>query len=202
MFKLTSIMLKLSTLKSSKSSKGFTLIELLVVIGIIGTLGAVALVAINPAEAQRKARDTQRIKDMATLQSIVEQYLNDNRGAIAMTNQNSSGVTTTVSSCGSAGWLSAALGTSVSLCPYVNVVPVVPVNRSTIVTNSLGSAASKDAYYYFRTGTGTTAGAYKICTYLESAANKDKLVNDGESSGNLIGINVLSVFTSDSIICP
>ena len=61
MFKLTSIMLKLSTLKSSKSSKGFTLIELLVVIGIIGTLGAVALVAINPAEAQRKARDTQRM---------------------------------------------------------------------------------------------------------------------------------------------
>ncbi|OGY15414.1 MAG: hypothetical protein A3I52_01760, partial [Candidatus Blackburnbacteria bacterium RIFCSPLOWO2_02_FULL_40_10] len=88
MFKLTSIMLKLSTLKSSKSSKGFTLIELLVVIGIIGTLGAVALVAINPAEAQRKARDTQRIKDMATLQSVVEQYLNDNRGDIVMTNQN------------------------------------------------------------------------------------------------------------------
>jgi len=199
MFKLTSIMLKLSTLKSSKSSKGFTLIELLVVIGIIGTLGAVALVAINPAEAQRKARDTQRIKDMATLQSIVEQYLNDNRGAITMRSENSSGATTAKSSCGT-GWLSLALGNgaSVNLCPYVNVVPVDPVNRSTMVANSSGSTANSNAYYYFKAGTGTTDGAYKICTYLESAANKDKLVNDGEVSPN----NVLSVFTSDTITCP
>ena len=58
-----------------KSQKGFTLVEILIVVSLIAILAVVALITINPAEAQRRARDTQRIKDLSSIQSIIEQYL-------------------------------------------------------------------------------------------------------------------------------
>src|SRR3989344_8558415 len=66
--------------------KAFTLVELLIVIGIIEILAVILLVTLNPAEAQRKARDAKRIKDAGTLQVILEQAVADNliNGAIAI----------------------------------------------------------------------------------------------------------------------
>src|SRR3989344_6650142 len=171
--------------------KGFTLIEVLVVIGILGILATVALVAINPAEAQKKARDTQRLKDMSTLQSIIEQYLQDNPGsgnALAATVSLSSGPNGT-KVCG-ANWL------TVNLCPYANVIPIDPINRPTSVTNSLGAAVpGTNAYYYFV----STSAGYKLCTYMESASNKEKIkaINDGGNNDTNF-----EVFSSSTITCP
>src|SRR3989344_3460403 len=58
-----------------KKSKGFTLIELLIVIGILAVLAVTLLLALNPAEAQKRTRDTKRLRDAATLQAIINQYL-------------------------------------------------------------------------------------------------------------------------------
>src|SRR3989344_5644260 len=58
-----------------KKSKGFTLIELLIVIGILAVLAVTLLLALNPAEAQKRTRDTKRLRDVATLQAIINQYL-------------------------------------------------------------------------------------------------------------------------------
>lgn len=175
-------------------NKGFTLIELLVVITILGILVTLALVTINPAEAQKKARDTQRLKDMATVQSIVEQYLTDNQGTVALVAKDSSGVGT--SACGPAGWLSVALGATAGLCKYANVIPVDPSNRVTAATDNTGVllATAPGVYYYFR----FNSNGYKICTYLESTANGAKLKNDGETAVN----NVFAIFSADSVACP
>ena len=57
---------------------GFTLIELLVVIAVLAILAGVSIIIINPAYWLASGRDTQRIKDINTLQSAFEQYYHDN----------------------------------------------------------------------------------------------------------------------------
>lgn len=180
---------KLFNLKSNLQ-KGFTLIEVLVVIGILGILATIALVAINPAEAQKKARDTARLKDLATLQSIVEQYIQDNPGSgnvlIAAGNSKDSSV---------GGKTCAVNWLGVNLCPYANTIPTDPSNRSTSVTNGAGVSAAANAYYYYR----TTASGYKLCAYLESTSNASKVlaINDGGNNDTNF-----EVFSSQTIGCP
>lgn len=57
------------------SKKGFTLLELLIVITIISVLSVAIIVVINPAETLRKARDTQRLSDMASLKTALGVYV-------------------------------------------------------------------------------------------------------------------------------
>ncbi len=61
----------------NKNRKGFTLIELLIVIAIIAVLAVVVILSLNPAELLRKARDSNRLSDMATMKSAISLYLAD-----------------------------------------------------------------------------------------------------------------------------
>lgn len=54
-----------------KSSKGFTLLELLIVIAILAILSAVTVIVLNPAELLKKARDSQRLSDIATIKTAI-----------------------------------------------------------------------------------------------------------------------------------
>ncbi len=54
-----------------KREGGFTLLELLIVIAIIAILSISLVFMLNPAETLRKARDTQRISDMKTIQLAI-----------------------------------------------------------------------------------------------------------------------------------
>lgn len=62
----------------NKSLRGFTLIELLIVIAILGILAAAVLVAINPAQQQRKARDSTRKNDIGQIATAVVAYYGSN----------------------------------------------------------------------------------------------------------------------------
>lgn len=170
-----------------RKSSGFTLIELLIVIGILAILAIVALIAINPGEAQKRTRDVQRVKDMATLQAALESYLADNPGAVAsaLTSGPKTSAGTGNRNC-DVNWI------GVDLCAYLNLVPVDPTNRSTNVTDAAGGTDSKEAFYYLNV---TSAGQYKVCTYLESAANASKL----EDGGNME--NMLEVFSDRNANC-
>jgi len=56
--------------------KGFTLIELLVVISIIGLLSSVVLASLTTVRS--KARDSQRVQEMRSIQKAIELYRSDN----------------------------------------------------------------------------------------------------------------------------
>jgi len=58
--------------------QAFTLIELLVVIAILAVLAVVVVLTLNPAELLQESRDSNRISDMATLQSAISLSLGDN----------------------------------------------------------------------------------------------------------------------------
>lgn len=185
--------MKISARFIKSSQQAFTLVELLVVIGILGVLMTVALAAINPAEAQRKARDTQRMKDMATLQTAVEQYLADG-GATPAASADSGALTTTA--CAS-NW------TGLNLCNYLNKVPVDPQNNKSIavtdgVASGVGTATTNRTAIY-KLVYSAAAGTYKICTYLESKSNATKPYNDGGLAGS--GLNAFDVFTDSSLGC-
>ena len=59
-----------------RAKKGFTLIELLVVIFIIGLLASVVVVNVNAARI--KARDAKRKSDIASVQTAIETFADEN----------------------------------------------------------------------------------------------------------------------------
>lgn len=194
------------------TAKGFTLIELLVVIGILGALTIMALVALNPAEAQRKSRDVQRLKDLATIQSVIEQYLQDNTGTTItfVATAILSTATASPSSC-STGWLSTAIkksGVDANFCTYANVIPIDPVNRPASVVSTELVTESATAAYSIQFLSATN-GAYKLCTRLESKSNAAKLTSDGEALNSTVGSKASKNFaiytdntTDTAILCP
>jgi prepilin-type N-terminal cleavage/methylation domain-containing protein len=60
-------------------TKGFTLVELLIAISLIGVLTGVLLAVLNPRGIQAKARDAQRVADLAKVKVALENYYSDNR---------------------------------------------------------------------------------------------------------------------------
>lgn len=61
-------------INTTSDTKGFTLIELLIVIAILSILAAAVVVVLNPAELLAQARDSQRLQDLASVNSAVSLY--------------------------------------------------------------------------------------------------------------------------------
>lgn len=169
------------------SSKAFTLIELLIVIGILGILAVTVLLTLNPAEAQRKARDLQRAKDAITLQTVMEQALADGIAPTPCGGANclSSTVTGTQQPC-AANWL------GVNLCTYAKSIPADPLNGRTAYCYSYnGVTATRTANCNMRYALRTSGGTdYEIDYKIESAANVSKLFND--SGDNIFAVEIFS----------
>ncbi len=60
---------------TSTKAKGFTLLELLIVIAIIAILATIIVIIINPVEILKRARDVQRLSDLASTRTAIALYL-------------------------------------------------------------------------------------------------------------------------------
>lgn len=163
--------------------KGFTLIELLIVIGILGILIAAVLFTLNPAEAQRKARDVQRLRDLGTLQTIMENLVQDNvlTGSAVVVANSSAGTTDCANN-----WLSTAFGITGGLCNYASKISIDPTNVATTTvatgvmagtTCTAAEVTGQPAYYYVVYD--GSARTYEINVRQESKSGCSKLGGDG-----------------------
>lgn len=162
--------------------KGFTLIELLIVIGILGILIAAVLFTLNPAEAQRKGRDVQRLRDIGTLQTILENMVQDNVLTADLAADSSSGTSDCATS-----WLGS------DVCNYASKVPIDPVNQAT-TTVATGTVAGgtctaaeltgQPAYYYVTFS--AASRTYEINVRQESKSGCSKLAGDGGDSAAFV----------------
>jgi prepilin-type N-terminal cleavage/methylation domain-containing protein len=170
--------------------KGFTLVELLIVIGILGILIAAVLFTLNPAEGQRKARDVQRVKDLGTVQTILEQVVSANLLTEDLVVNSSSGL----SDCAT-NWL------TVDVCDYSSKIPVDPTNKSTEVAGADGTAgdctttdrSAADAYYFVKYDSATNT--YEINARQESLSGCSRLEGDGGNSDKMIEVGTSGQFT-------
>ena len=170
--------------------KGFTLIELLIVIGILGIIIAAVLLAINPANAQRKARDAQRLKDLGTLQTVMDQLVAENT-LTADLDVNSGTVTTPA--CSASGWM------GIDVCNYASKLPIDPTNKSTSIAGAAGAGActttlsAGNAFQYIKYQASTNT--YEINVRQESASNCNQLTSDNGSSNRFVEVGTATGLT-------
>jgi prepilin-type N-terminal cleavage/methylation domain-containing protein len=67
-------------IKTVRKNRGFTLVELLVVIAIVAILAAVVLLIIDPAEIQRRGRDSSRLADLSNLNNAISTSVTESDG--------------------------------------------------------------------------------------------------------------------------
>lgn len=190
--------------------KGFTLLELLIVITILAILTLVVVLFINPVEMLKKARDVQRMSDMAVLRTAIVLYLQD-RSTNALTG---CAATTPVPVATSSQWVSvpsdAAVGVKFGSSQYgsttatyytkndstgwvrVNFASVAsssspPVAKLPIdpVNQSGATADSNDADTYYYRYACLTNNTFELDATLESDAYTSddiKAVKDGGNS--------------------
>lgn len=178
-----------------KAVKGFTLIELLVVIGIIAILSALVLLAINPAEIQRKSRDTTRFSDLTTIRKAIDFTIADNGGPLqANFTADSSGNRT-------ANGTSNYIGMDVS--KFIPILPDDPQHLagSTVnVTISDGvTQVSRDNMRYYFASNGKT---YELNAYLESSDNNSKVLNTGDGGDSNIRYEIGTAPSLNLILGP
>lgn len=90
----------LSKIKQKKQ-EGFTIIEVLIVLAIAGLIMLIVFLAV-PA-LQRNSRNTQRTNDVANILGAVNEYMNNNNGALPPNASTVGGAGSTTATIGSSG---------------------------------------------------------------------------------------------------
>ena len=166
---------------------GFTLLELLIVIAILAILATVVILVMNPAEALKKTRDTQRIQDLDNLKSTLLLYLAE-KGELDLPG----GKCTQENPCKSTCCIDSADGTTY-LCPCTgsykstdnNGHGWIPLNFTSMAGGSPIShlpvdPINNDTYYYsFAQGS-----SFEIDCVFESDYYKTKKDLDKKDGGN------------------
>ncbi len=171
------------------SEHGFTLLELLIVIAIIAILASVVMVVINPAELLKKARDSQRVSDLASLRTAIGLYLTD----VTSPDLDYSGT------CGTNLWYSdtgtdalsgytATHPSSVASSTAVDGTGWIPINLTSISTGSPLASLPIDpksaSHYYYTYECNSSSLTYEIDAKFESTYYTTSIDSDGNDGGN------------------
>jgi len=133
-----------------------------------------------PESTVERSRDAQRLKDVSTVQSVLEQYIADYPDAFK------SGKTFTSKagnpSCGADGWLAKGLGINDdTLCDYAREIKVDPSNALGTYVKGDKTTASGDLIYKVVV---LPQLLYRICARQESESGAERLTADGGLSGS------------------
>ena len=132
---------------------GFTIVELLIVIVVIAILAAISIIAYNGI--QQRARDSERVSDISTIQKVLEiYYAENNRYPLR-------------------GELQDPVWRRQNLATQDQSIFINPQDQSS--TNSIvasGSVVALDKYSYYELPTGIGSG-YRMAWKLEADLGKD-----------------------------
>ena len=175
--------------------KGFTLLELLIVIAILAILTTAVVMIMNPLEAIKRARDTQRIADLDNLKAAVILYIIEGNvdikddtcikaGATFDPCQSNDGATPTKTD--GTGWIPINFDGMAGGSPMSHL-PIDPVNSTS--TASL-------VYSYAADGTDFELNVGMESAYFNYSTGKNKVgAEDGGDSGPLYEVGTdLTIF--------
>lgn len=128
--------------------RGFTIVELLIVVVVIAILASITTVTYNGI--QMRARDSERVSDISTIQKLLEAYYIDN------------GTFPLRADLRDPAWRAANL-MSRDQGPFIN--PLDKGSDNSIVAS--GSTVTIDKYSYYEMPTGTATG-YRMTYKLEA----------------------------------
>ena len=178
---------------SENNKRSFTLIELLVVLALVAILSVVVVMTLNPAELLKQARDSNRLSDLATINTSLNLFASDVTNGFM-------GTSTVVyisipdnasSTCGSLGLPTLPTGYTYNCVTTANLRNTdgsgwIPVNFQRISSNSPISQLPIDPqnttstkYYTYVTG-----GSWKLIAALES---QKYIATAGTDGGTNIG---------------
>ncbi len=202
------------------NKKGFTLLELLIVIGILAILAAVTVLVINPAQLLKRARDSQRMSDLSTLQTAIGLYLTDAASPSIVGTGNCyftiSAGTPNYCAVSAAGCTAVNCATTTDY-QKTNGSGWIPINFNIISggsplgslptdpTNSSGTTHAAHLYYTYKANTSL---AYEINANLESAyyiqgGTTDKESKDGGNAPEIYEVgNSTTLMTTGTGLYP
>jgi prepilin-type N-terminal cleavage/methylation domain-containing protein len=168
---------------SFSSRSAFTLIELLVVIAIIAILSVVVILSLNPAQLLMQSRDSNRLSDMASMNSVLGIYSAQGGSSFGSANTvyvsipDPTATSTTGDQCQGLGLPSLPSTYSYRCAPSstyraVNGTGWIPVNLTTLAAGSPIGALPQDPintssshlYYTYE----TNGNQYEVTTVIES----------------------------------
>lgn len=157
------------------AKKGFTLLELLIVIGILAILTAAVVVVLNPAQLLAQARDSQRLSDLASVQSAINLFL----ATATSTDLGTGPYATANAACGFTSTTTCTVSTSTAVNGngWVRVdltrasggspLAVLPLDPTNSVTYQYAYIANDNL------------DTFEINARLESSKYRDRMANDG-----------------------
>jgi prepilin-type N-terminal cleavage/methylation domain-containing protein len=173
----------------ANNKKGFTLVELLIVIAILAVLSTATVVVLNPAELLAQARDSQRMQDLAGIQTALAFYISQaspieickgsatngcSAGGRCMVDPGAlngpfstatcAGIITDRTVTGTAGWVDVPLSGLIGGSP-ISVLPIDPTTNSST--------------YFYAYKANDTNKTFKLVGRLESSKHRGKMATDG-----------------------
>jgi prepilin-type N-terminal cleavage/methylation domain-containing protein len=196
------------------AARGFTLLELIIVIAILAILSVAVILVINPAETLARARDSQRLSDLAAMKSAIGLYLAEDATSPDLNDAGAcDGSITSVHRtldandvvCGDtdpddaragsgavdgSGWLPVDLtGNGDGLAPALSNFPFDPVNTSPAATGADDIVSGTTATLMYTYTCGGAGGLdFELTTNLESVRYRTDNDIDANDGGDIADI--------------